>query len=252
MTHLPDGYVLISLDSVDSTNEEGRRLVAAGAAAPGSITVIRAGEQTAGRARRGRGWVSRPGNLYASLLLRPACRPDAVPQLGFVAGVALREAITGLLPDGRGVTCKWPNDVLVDGRKVAGVLLEGIGEPGKSLEWLVIGSGVNVSHHPEGTEFPATNLTADGCVGLTPDLLLDRYIVAFDIWQRRWRQEGFIPVRDAWLTSAHGRGGTMTVRLNDVTYSGTFRDLDADGALLLDQDTGIRRVTAGDVFFAAA
>ena len=253
MMALPDGYRLIVLDSVDSTNEEARRLAASGAFdTAAGITVIRAAEQTSGRARRGRGWESRPGNLYASLLLRPGCPAAEAPQLGFVAGVALHEAVRGMLPAQRRVACKWPNDLLVDGRKVAGMLLEGAGASGQKLDWLVIGVGVNVAHHPPATEFPATDLAEAGCDGVTPERLLLAFLAAFDVWRARWRADGFAAVRRAWLAAAHGRGGPLTVRLDAVTYSGTFADLDADGALLLEQGDGMRRVTAGDVFFAAA
>jgi BirA family transcriptional regulator, biotin operon repressor / biotin---[acetyl-CoA-carboxylase] ligase len=251
MTALPDGYALITLDSIDSTNEEAKRVAAADRAGNGIVTVIRANEQTAGKARRGRGWVSRPGNLYCSLLLIPDCPVAQTPQYGFVAGIALREVVAALLPRERAIACKWPNDLLVDGRKVAGVLLEGAGVAHQSLDWLVIGVGANIEHHPDGTEFPATDLTALGGIGITPEYFLSQFVAAFERWRRRWREEGFGAVRQSWLAVAHGRGSAITVRLDGSTFSGVFADLDTDGALVLDQGHTVRRVTAGDVFFAA-
>lgn len=252
MTALPDGYALITLDSIDSTNEEAKRVAATNWLDNGIVTVIRANEQTAGKSRRGRGWVSQPGNLYCSLLLAPDCPASETPQYGFVAGIALREVVAGLLPGECVISCKWPNDLLVDGRKIAGVLLEGSGVAHQSLDWLVIGVGANIDHHPEGTEFPATDLKALGGKGITPELFLSQFIDAFERWKRRWREEGFAAVRQAWLAVAHGQGMAITVRLDGSTFSGVFVDLDVDGALMLDQGHGLRRVTAGDVFFAAA
>lgn len=255
MTSLPGGYNLVTLDRIDSTNEEAKRLAAAGDAGDAGnqgITVIHAFEQTAGRARRGRNWVSPPGNLYCSLLLVPECPIAEIPQYGFVAGIALRDALVGLLPRDCVVACKWPNDLLVNGSKVAGMLLEAAGTPHRSLDWLAIGVGLNINHHPEGTEFPATDLEKAGGKGIELETVLSRFIVEFESWRTRWLDDGFAPIREAWLATAHGQGAQITVRLDNSTYSGTFADLDVDGALLLDQGHTVRRIAAGDVYFAAA
>ena len=145
---LPAFYRLLAYEQIDSTNEEAKRLAAAGAPAG---TLVWAGEQLAGRGRRGRGWASPPGNLYVSLLLRPACPPAQACQLNFVAAVALAEAVSALLPAGAGVALKWPNDVLVGGAKVSGILLEASAALDRSIDWLVIGAGVNIASHPADT-----------------------------------------------------------------------------------------------------
>jgi BirA family biotin operon repressor/biotin-[acetyl-CoA-carboxylase] ligase len=222
-------------DTIDSTNEEARRLAASGETGPLWIT---AHEQTAGRARRGRDWISNPGNLYATLLLPPEGPVEQRAQLSLVAGVAAAEAVAAFADN---VALKWPNDVLIGGEKVAGLLLESFGGA------VAIGFGVNLAHAPNGTEFPATSIAA-----LTkapaPDEALAELARQWDAWYDIWRHQGFAPVRIAWLARAHGLGEGLRVRLSDGEMTGTFVGLDNDGALLLRRDDGIARVTAGDVF----
>ena len=140
---LPQGYALIALDEAGSTNDEAKARAAAGAP---DGTVVWARQQRAGRGRRGRDWVSPPGNLYVSVILRPACEARHVAQLSFVAALAVLDLVDGPLP-GR-ARCKWPNDILVDGAKVAGILLESALEPGGRVDWVVLGIGVNLASHP--------------------------------------------------------------------------------------------------------
>ena len=135
---LPPPFSLVAVDRIDSTNDEARRLVAQGA---GHGTVIWAKEQTAGRGRRGRAWVSPPVNIHCSIVLHPGPSLAHAPQLTFVAAVALRDALAEFLPSAP-FQCKWPNDLLVAGRKVAGMLLEVAGP------WIILGVGVNVAHTP--------------------------------------------------------------------------------------------------------
>lgn len=223
-----------------STSDELRRLIAEGAP-PG--LVITAAEQTAGRGRQGRAWASPPGNLYASVLLEPAVPPARLPQLGLVAAVALGEMLAGLLPDGA-VSLKWPNDVLVDGGKVAGLLVEQEGPAA------ILGMGVNLAWAPPDTPYPATSLRAAG-VALTPDGALEPLLQALAGWLARWEAGGFAAIRAAWLARAHPVGTALRVRLGGPAAAGviegTFGGLDADGALLLDTPAGRRRIAAGEV-----
>lgn len=244
---LPAGFELIAVESLDSTNEEARRRAEAGAP---DGTVVWAEEQTAGRGRRGRAWTSAPGNLYCSIVLRPSDPPARAMQVGFVAGLAVADAVAAFLPRATFVTCKWPNDVLVEGRKVCGVLLESATEPGGGLAWVVVGAGVNVAHHPDVADgaIPATSLAAEGAEGTTPAQVLESYCARFQGWYVTWRRLGFAAVRQAWLRRAHGLGRPITVRLEDETLEGVFADLDPDGALVLDCQGRSRLVTAGDVF----
>jgi BirA family biotin operon repressor/biotin-[acetyl-CoA-carboxylase] ligase len=208
---------------------------------------VRADRQTAGRGRRGRVWNDGLGNLMTSVLV---FSNGPVQQLSFVAAVALREAIItattgvpGLSPcPPEALKLKWPNDLLLDGRKVSGILLERNGEA------LIIGLGVNLASHPEGTERPATSLGAAG-IALGPAQLHDALVVAFGTWRCRWAGEGFAQVRAEWLRHASGLGERIAVRLGDETLEGRFEGLDADGALLLGLDDGATRaIHAGEVF----
>lgn len=245
---LPRGYRVIEHDSLDSTSAEAERQARAGAA---DGTVIRARRQTAGRGRQGRQWHSPEGNLYFSLILRPDAPPTIAAQLTFVTVLALGEAIGSVLPAETDLAFKWPNDVLLDGRKVAGILLESSGSSAGRLDWLVVGCGLNVMHFPENLPgYRATSLTAAGAADPDPGTLLAAFLGAFAVWRARWQDEGLAPVRDAWLARAARIGAEITVRLPGDELHGRFTGLDETGALLLDLPDGSRRtVTAGDVFF---
>lgn len=208
---------------------------------------VRADRQTAGRGRRGRMWSDGLGNLMTSVLVRAE---GPVQQLSFVAAVALREAIMVSTNGVQGLAAcppealklKWPNDLLLNGKKLSGILLE------RSGEALVIGLGVNLASHPEGTERPATSLGAAG-IALGPAQLHGALVTAFDAWRGRWVAQGFAPVRAEWLRHAAGLGERIAARLGDEVVEGRFDGLDADGALLLGLDDGATRaVHAGEVF----
>ena len=213
---------------------------------PGDV-VVWAGEQTAGRGRQGRGWVSPHGNLYATLLLRPLGRPTDAARLGFASGLALADAASAWIAPER-VTLKWPNDLMLDGKKAAGILLEASGRA-ERLDWLMIGSGVNLASHPEGVDYPVASFSGAGAA-VTPGELLHSYIKFFDIYRSQLQVQGFTPLRQAWMKRAQGLGQRMTARLPGASLSGIFRDLDEDGALVLEDEPGRRRrITAADVYF---
>jgi BirA family biotin operon repressor/biotin-[acetyl-CoA-carboxylase] ligase len=245
---LPPFYSLVALARIDSTNEEAKRLAAAGSA---EGTLVWAREQTAGRGRRGRAWSSPPGNLYMSVLLRPACAPEVGSQVGYVAAVALAEALEGLLPAAaRPVSLKWPNDVLVGDAKISGILLEASAAADRTLDWLVLGIGVNVVASPADTPYPATNLCREGACQVTEAGLLEALAGRFLEWYQRWRSQGFGPVRERWLAGARGLGEPIEVRLETEVLKGRFADLDETGALALELPAGSRRrITAGDVYY---
>ena len=246
---VPAGFHLVALGDVGSTNDEARRL--AGEGAPDG-TVLWARSQSAGRGRYGRPWSSPPGNLYVSLLLRPATAPAAAVQLGFVAAVALAEALDRhVAPDA--LALKWPNDVLLNGRKIAGMLLESATGNDNKLDWLILGMGVNLQSFPVGTAFPATSLANEGYRAPAPADVLAGLCRAFAAGRARWAAAGFGPVRAAWLARAYRRGQPIEVRLERERALGVFADLDLSGALVLDLGAGPqRRVTFGEVFPASA
>ena len=233
---LPGFFHLVARERVGSTNEEALLLAAGGAP---SGTLVWAREQSDGKGRRGRMWTSPPGNLYCSTVLRPERERAAWGQVSFVAAVAVAEAIGRAAPN---VTpqLKWPNDVLVGARKLAGILLEA------SEDSLVVGLGVNVASYPPGEG--ATSLAEQGA-GVTVEVFLSEAATAFLNWWQRWERHGFSVVRAAWLERAVGLGTEVEVRMADETLSGTFEALDETGALVL---SGGRRISAGDVVFGPA
>lgn len=240
-------FSVIAFDCIDSTNAEAVRR--AGAGAPEG-TLVCSGMQTAGRGRGGRTWISPRGNLYCSVLLRPQCSLAIAPQLGFVAGVALAETVDECLGGDRQVACKWPNDVLVSGRKIAGILLESAATANGRPDWVVIGAGVNIASCPDALEtaFPATSLQGEGARDPAPETLLGGYRHRLMHWLAAWWSNGFAVVRAAWLGRAYKLQERIGVRLDGETRFGVFLDLDHDGALLLGEEGGIRRIAAGDVF----
>ena len=229
------------LPSVGSTNDW---LLQHADTLPDGHWVI-ADRQTAGRGRRGRVWNDGVGNLMASVLVRAE---GAVQQLSFVAALALceallvtggQEAVTSMLR----FRLKWPNDVLLDGVKVSGILLE------RAKDVLVIGIGVNIASHPDGTERPATSLAAAGLSMPAPVDLLALLMASFADYRRLWAIQGFEPIRTRWLAHAAGVGDRIAARLGDETIEGRFEGLEADGALALRLDDGVLRpVHAGEVF----
>ena len=253
MSALPHGVAVRRFVEIDSTNEEARRL--GDAAAEGPIWIV-AERQTAGRGRRGRSWVSPPGNFMGTLYLRPHCGPRQAGELSFVAAVAVADAVASLLPPPAraGLRLNWPNDLLHGGRQLAGILLESSGIAGAEVAWLAIGMGINLAGHPEGVEFPATSFPAIGAPPPAPDDALAALMAAFEHWLGVWRGvQGFAAIREAWLDRAAGLGERLTVRLAQETFEGVFEGLAPDGALQLRLvDGSLRQVSAGDVFFAPA
>jgi BirA family biotin operon repressor/biotin-[acetyl-CoA-carboxylase] ligase len=248
------GYRLSIRDETDSTSNDA--LAAACAGDPGRHWFV-ARTQTAGRGRHGRRWSSPPGNLYASLLLVDPCPPAVAPQLGFVAGLAVHEAVAALT----GVCAprlalKWPNDLLLDGGKVAGLLLEGhFLQPGGAF-CVVLGVGVNAATAPEGTPYPTRALGEAGADVRVEDLFaaLSRAVAAlYEPWRAAQAQgrDAFAAVRQAWLDRAAGIGEPVTLRLPSGERRGLFRDLDVTGRLQLETAAGLELIDAGDLYFAA-
>ena len=246
---LPAGFTLVALTATESTNEEAKRRAAGPEGAPDGLLVW-ALEQKAGKGRRGRAWISPPGNLYSSILLRPGRSLGEIAGLGFAAALAIRDSLVSW--GARDVALKWPNDVLVGGNKIAGVLLESCADgSGKIPEWVVVGAGINLASHPEGMEFPATSLAAGGRPAPDPAEALETYVAAFARWRAHWLDGGLSAVLEPYRRHLLGVGGPVTVRIAGGMVRGVFAALEDDGALALRLAHGpIRRISAGDVFFA--
>ncbi len=234
--------------SVPSTNEA---CFAAGRRGDKTRLWVTADQQTAGKGRRGRGWHSPPGNLYASLLLSsPAREPASVGDLPLLAAVALADAIEAVTGTHALTVLKWPNDCLIDGAKISGILLESeLLDGGTSI--VVLGFGVNCISHPDTALYPTTDLASLG-YRVDSKILFRSLVEKMDHWLARWdRGDNFDAVRSAWLSRATGIGKPITVRLPGKELNGLFLDLDKNGHLVLDEGGGeTRLISAGDVFLS--
>ncbi len=225
-------------DLIGSTNDEALRLAREGAP-DGTVVVAR--QQSAGRGRQGRVWISPPGNLYVSFLIRTARFPGLVPscvsEIGFVAALAVADTLDTIIAGSR---LKWPNDVLLAGAKIAGILTEMTGDA------IVIGIGINVAHSPPDMPYPVVSAASLGAVATADDALatltdrLERRLTA-------WGAYGFGPVREAWLQRGPTLGQSLTARVGSSTVTGGYAGLAEDGALLLTTADGTRRIVAGEV-----
>lgn len=251
-------YRLAAYDTIGSTNAEA--MARAHAGDPGRLWVV-ASEQTAGKGRRGRAWDTERGNLAASLLCVFEPAPEAPATLGFVAGLALIDALQATAatlrtaPEGehgRRLALKWPNDLLLDGAKLAGILLEGVAiAPGRQA--VVVGIGVNVVRAPAGTPYAATSLAEAG-VTVTAEALFSALAEAWVGHAETWREgRGFPAIRDAWLSRAAGLGAPIGVDIDGTVRRGTFETIDEGGRLVVRGGDGtMDTITAGDVHFGAA
>lgn len=245
----PEGVARHALAEVDSTNSEAARL------APGLTqpTWIFAHRQTAARGRRGRGWVAPPANFGATLVMRPAGPPAAAAQRSFVAALALADALAALAGPGVTITLKWPNDVLLNGGKVAGILLESAGQ-GTAVGHLAIGIGVNLAEAPptsalEPGAHPPVSLLGETGLRIPPEEFLAPLANAFARWESQFGTYGFAPIRTAWLARAARIGQAITARTVTETIDGTFETIAEDGALVLMTAQGRRAIPAADVYF---
>jgi len=233
-------------EALDSTNAEARRRADAGEGGP---VWIAAAVQTAGRGRRGRSWSTGEGNLAASLLTTTDVPPVEAAQVSFLAALAVADLADTCLGEGA-ARLKWPNDVMIHGRKAAGVLVESGARPDGRL-WLAVGIGVNLARHPVEVERPATSFAEHmASPAPAPSAALEILAAAFERWHGVWAAEGFVPIVAAWTARAYGLGEPCEARLGDRTLTGVAEGLEPDGALRLrTADGAVERITAGDVFF---
>jgi len=231
---LPPGYRLIARDEVGSTNDEGRALIAAGVA---QGAVVWAENQTSGRGRQGREWVSPPGNLYSSIILHPAVEPARLSEIAFVAALAVRDAVSEYLPPEVPVQFKWPNDVMAAGRKIAGILIETERLPDEARTALIVGIGINIVSAPKETDYPATSISA---LARAPKVgrLLSALVAALDRRIDLWIRNGFEAIRREWMRHAYGVGGQVKAS-NGIT--GIFSGLDDNGAIIIALTDGEKR-----------
>ncbi len=244
------GVRLLALESVDSTNDEARRLIEGGERGPLWVLAAR---QTKGRGRLGREWISPPGNLHASFIVGDCCESAVAPQLGFVAGVAAIRALRAATGEQRRFALKWPNDLLLDGAKLGGILLENVSVPSGDTRAphrgvAIIGIGVNCVEAPRDLPYEACALSALGAQA--PDAaalfthLSDALAETLDLWRGG---EGFARIREEWLAHAAYLGADIRVALAQKTIEGRFETIDATGRLVVATGEGERVIEAGDV-----
>ncbi|MEQ1931202.1 MAG: biotin--[acetyl-CoA-carboxylase] ligase [Parvularculaceae bacterium] len=237
------GAGLSYFETLDSTSAEARRRAEAGARGPLWIVAL---EQTSGYGRRGAAWESAAGDVAATLLFEPGASAEVLGQLSFVAGLAVAEALAGFATDAD-VTLKWPNDVLIDGGKIAGILLELIDSRSATAPLVALGVGVNVVSRPDNALYPTARLL-DFLEEAPPALdIVRRFDAAFDRRRRAWLREGFSPVREEFLARAARLGEQIRVQLPNETVEGVFRDIDPSGALVLECGGAERRISAGAI-----
>ena len=235
-TILPE---FITVAQTGSTNNDMLELARAGAS---EGVWLRAESQTGGKGRSGRTWISPPGNLYASTLVRLQSADPPAPSLALVAAVALHETVSAYAPEAR-LMLKWPNDLLSDGAKLAGILLE------RERDAVVVGIGLNLAHHPAAGDRPATSLAALGAASPDAQEVLTDLADCFKRWLQRWRSEGLGVIRARWLERAHPIGAALSVRSGETMVEGLFDGLDEMGALCLRHaDGAVEVIPAGDVF----
>lgn len=238
---LATGHPVRHFDRIDSTNLEARRLADDGERGP--LWLV-ADEQTLGRGRLGRSWVSEPGNLYATFLFSIAEGPNAAAQVSFVAALAVHDTVMTLRPD-LAPRIKWPNDVLIGGAKFCGVLPEVVGDRPTRI---AIGCGVNIAHAPQGTPYPVAALGG----GLAVATVLQELDSHLTRRLAQWDEgRGFAVIRGDWAARALGLGGAVAASSGPKQITGTFKGLAADGALLLEEaDGSLIPIHAGEVSFA--
>lgn len=235
------------LGEIDSTNDEVRRRAECGESGP---IWISAKSQSKGRGRRGREWVSAQGNLFATGLYTMEIGAKQAANLSFIAAVAVRDTIANYIPN-ESVKVKWPNDILVQSKKVSGILLESWVNAGEIK--IAIGIGINIISSPPNTEFQTATIKDFLALNELPptrEKVLELLVNNFEKHLNNWRENGFDAIRREWLSNAYGINESVIVKLHDKEISGVFKDLNDDGELLLElPNQSIEKICAGDVFF---
>lgn len=230
---------IIELETVGSTNDYAKVLAKAGSP---HGTIVYAHEQTAGRGRQGNAWTSAKGNLFMTLILRPPVNAASSGQLSFLAAVALAEVFEQMLPKTAAIGLKWPNDIFLNGKKAAGILLEAEGIRGG--EWVIIGIGVNIVSAPENA-ISLKNIDVE----TNSRILLDKLRLGIMSLYDLWKNKGFDPIRESWMHYAMNIGKNIQVRLPKEIFNGTFVGIDKSGSLQLEMPDGTRKMIAsGEVF----
>lgn len=243
---LPPQYKLVAYDTIDSVVDEAKRLAEQGAE---EGTLVWAKQQRAGHGRFERPWLSPAGNLYCALILRLEEPPQVALQVSYVAAVSLGATIAELIGPAA-LHYRWPNDILLNEIKVAGLLLAASPRSADAAyDWLVLGGAVNVNTQPADVEAETVGAHSDRFGGVPETLVLEYFARHFLSWINRWADEGFAPVRKAWELRAHGIGQMTKVELQSETLEGQFVELDGEGAMIMQPpDAGRRKITLAEFY----
>jgi BirA family biotin operon repressor/biotin-[acetyl-CoA-carboxylase] ligase len=204
--------------------------------------------QTAGKGRNKRLWVSDIGNMYISVLFRPNCNIFDAAQIGFLPVISAKETLQQLAGRSMNMRYKWPNDLLLNKKKVGGTLLEAGLDEETQLVWVVVGFGLNLKHFPSATFFPATSIQNETGLELKIEEVVELYLNNLSKLYSRWQKNGFDPVRKQWLSCGHALNDTLKIKLGNEEIVGSFRDLNKKGALVIETNDGLRHIAAGDVY----
>ncbi len=228
--------------SLDSTNDMAKRIADNGI---GHGTIIIADSQTNGRGRKGKKWISESGNLYMSAILEPDINMAISPQLSFVTSLAIRDVLKKHLSK-QNIELKWPNDVLIDRKKISGILIESYIKNNK--QYIIIGIGVNVNSFPMDIDYPAISLYEYDVKNLKPAELASDIVDSFFIWYDRWLESGFAPIRESWLKNTTNLGKKIEVTLRGESVQGKFSDMGIDGSLILElEDGSFESIQSGEI-----
>lgn len=245
---LPKNYKILTYDILASTNDEAKKLAEAGAE---HGTIIFSKSQTKGRGRSGREWVSGVGNLFVSIIIRTNKNAEELSQAAFPVALAAREAIGKHISKTKKIELKWPNDILINGKKAGGILLESNIKPAKkTADWLVVGIGINVKMKPAVNDVETTCLFLEGMKKGAAEEVLQSFINSFHKHFPTWEKNGFKEIRTAWLKAAYGAKKNISVKTSTGKVTGKFETIDEKGFLVIKSDSGKKlTISTGDIFF---
>lgn len=242
---MPNGVGALFYEQLESSNSKAIEL----AAHEDGPLWIACGKQSAGRGRQGRAWTSKTGNLFTSLLWKPTIKATDLSPLPFVVALAVRQTLVDLGLASDSVKCKWPNDIIVKDKKLCGILIESSITAEENINYLIIGIGINLQHHPEDAQFPACNLQDLLGMAITPIEALTKLSNNMENYKKLWFMDGFNTIRSEWTNNAWGLGQERMVRTSSESFVGTLHELMDDGALRIGLNDGTDRlIYAGDVF----
>jgi len=243
---VPHGVEAHFYPACESTNAIAADYARSGTSSP--IWIV-GGTQSGGKGRKGRTWVSEAGNLYASLLFAPAITPGSLSALPFLTALAVRNALIKLGVDAGAIQCKWPNDILLGGRKVCGILIESSARSAERLDYVVIGIGINLKHSPAEAQFKATSLNDHLNAEITPRMALNAVASCLREGLDAWDTNEFEPIRAEWTNCAWGLGKIRRINTATEAFDAKLVGLDGQGGLLVQLENGTeRQIVAADIF----